>query len=154
MPYDRSPDRRDPGCAWVRGRMSPETDPPTEAVATHLAACASCRREARRRGAAWELLRAWESRDPSPGFAAGVWAKIAAGERGDARQRGLPIRVRWVAAAAAACVLVASVVWVSHDRRSNRAALLAQLDLVESQDMLTDLDVVEDLDVLVLLDEP
>jgi hypothetical protein len=55
-----------------------------------------------------------------------------------------------VAGLAVILIAVGPVAVWYHDRPE----LVAQLDLVESRELLTNLDVVQDLDVLLLLDDP
>ncbi|MFZ5862902.1 MAG: hypothetical protein ACOYXR_08690 [Nitrospirota bacterium] len=127
-------------------------DRPTPDVADHLERCATCRAEAKRLNAAWALLNIVEARDPSPRFTAGVWAKI------EAREPAGPPRPVWslrLAAAALAVVLAAVLpVAVWHQDTQDRPELLAQLDAMESHELLENLEVVEDLDVLLSLDDP
>jgi hypothetical protein len=131
-------------------------DEPAAHIAAHLAACESCRAEARRLGAAWALMNIVEPRRPSSQFAQGVWHKIAETETSsDLPRSGRPVwSLRW-AAAGLAVVLAATVpVAVWYQDPPERPEIVAQLDLMESRELLTDLEVVRDLDVLLLLDDP
>lgn len=148
-----------PECRAVRRHLGAELDSPTPDVAAHLAGCTDCRAEARRLGAAWALLKVVEPPQPSSQFARGVWAKIAAepSHGPGPGWGGLPVwSLRWAAAGLAVALAVAAVipVVVWHQDRNGRPEMVAQLDLVESRELLTDIEVVENLDVLLLVDDP
>lgn len=145
-----------PECRAVRRQLG--LDRPPADVALHLEHCAACRAEALRLRRAWALLNVVEPLQPSPQFSRRVWAKIDAVHApasGRPWGGGLPVwSWRWTAAGLAVILaaVIPAAVWY-HDRH-DRPELVAQLDLMESRDMLADLEVVEDLDVLLLLDDP
>ena len=147
-----------PECHRIRQRLGAELEEPAADVAEHLARCAACTVEAQRLRAAWRLLGAIETRQPSPQFARRVWAKIA-GDRapglGSPRNGGLPVwSIRWVAAGLAVVLAAVVPIAVWYQNRHDHPELVAQLDLVEARELLTNLEVVEDLDVLLLVDDP
>lgn len=142
-----------PECRAVRSRLGPDLDSPSADVASHLERCSACRAESHRLNAAWALLNVAESRAPSPRFAAGVWAKIAAGDAPVTQRR--PSRVlRWAAAGLAVSLAAAAPFVVWYRGAQDRPELAAQLDVMESHEMLANIEVVEDLDVLLSLDDP
>jgi hypothetical protein len=126
-------------------------------VVAHLEHCQACRTEAHRLRATWALLNVAEPRQPSPQFSRRVWAKIAAERSGPLTDRrgGLPAgSLRGVAAAAAVILLAVVPVAVWYQAPQGRPDVVAQLELMESGELLTNLEVVADLDVLLLLDDP
>jgi hypothetical protein len=127
-------------------------DRPTPDVAAHLKGCAPCRAEARRLNAAWALLTAVDPREPSPRFAAGVWAKIAATDAEGSRRPAWSLR--WAAAGLAVALAAAVPFAVWYRDAQDRPELMAQADVIASHELLVNMDVVEDLDVLLLLDDP
>jgi predicted anti-sigma-YlaC factor YlaD len=143
-------------CRAIRRQLGAELDRPPPDVAAHLAGCESCRAEAKRLGAAWALLKVVEPPQPSSQFTRGVWAKLAESSRAPGQGwGGLPVwSLRWAAAGLAVVLLAVVPVVVWHENRHERPEVVAQLDLVESQELLTDIEVVQDLDVLLLLDDP
>lgn len=145
-----------PECRAVRRQLGAESDEAAAHIAAHLAGCEFCRAEAHRLGAAWALLNIVEPRRPSSQFAQGVWAKIAESSRGSGHGwGGLPAwSVRGVAAAAAVILLSVVPVAVWHQSSRDEPERLAQADVMDSRELLTNLDVVEELDVLLLLDDP
>lgn len=145
-----------PECRATRHRLGPELDRVPADVAAHLAGCSDCRAEARRLGSAWALLNIVAPTQPSPQFARGVWARIADSPSApNPGWTGLPAwSLRGVAAAAAVVLLSVVPVAVWHQGPHDRPELVAQVDVINSQELLTDLEVVEDLDVLLLLDDP
>ncbi len=147
-----------PECRAIRPRLGPELDKIPADIAAHLKHCPACRIEALRRQATWSLLNVVAPPPLSPQFSRRVWTKIAAEQPG-ARTRhwggGFPVwSLRGIAAAAAVVLLSIVPVAVWHQGPSDRPELVAQADLINSQELLTDLEVVEDLDVLLLLDDP
>jgi hypothetical protein len=62
--------------------------------------------------------------------------------------------LRWAAASLAVVLSAVIPVLVWHQDQPERPDVVAQLDLMESRELLTDLEVVQDLDVLLLLDDP
>lgn len=144
-------------CRTVQLRPLDDPDPSIQA---HRHACASCGQAAGALKASWEALGLVTDRDPSPQFTARVMAKI---ERTSSRSRFALLRplgsgaMRWTALAGgfAGVVLVASL--LLHPERPQAPAtgseVVAELELLESQDLLRDLEVVEDLDLLLLMDE-
>jgi anti-sigma-K factor RskA len=110
--------------------------------------------------ASWALLNVVEDREPSPQFTARVMAKLRPDplRAGVSRLPSLGSRgFRWAALAAAAAVIVLVVAGVL-DREpikapSNGSEVVADLELVESEELLQHLDVVQDLDLLLLMDE-
>lgn len=146
-----------PECRVIRRQLGADLDEPTADVSAHLARCAACRAEARRMGATWALLNVVEPVDPSPQFAHRVWARIEAeGSRVPGRRwGGLPVwSWRWAAAGIAVVLAAVVPVVVWHQDRAERPELVAQLDVMESRELLTDIEVVQDLDVLLLIDDP
>jgi hypothetical protein len=127
-------------------------DRPTPDVASHLERCAPCRAEARRRDSTWALLNVVDSREPSPRFTAGVWAKIAA--QGPSAQHRPAWSLRWAAAGLAVALAAAVPIAVWYLGAQDRPELMAQVDVMASHELLVNMDVVEDLDVLLLLDDP
>ena len=150
-PHEHAPG---PDCRAARAQLrgdAAELPPP---LAAHVRGCAACRGEADRLRAAWTLLGALNAREPSPRFAAGVWAKIARTDAGRRRWAAPARTARWAAAAVALVAAVAIPFGIISQRTHDRPELVAQLDLVESHELLANLDVVEELDMLLLLDEP
>ncbi len=141
-------------CRAARARLRGDAEGLPPLLAAHVSGCTACRREADHLRAAWTLLGALDAREPSPRFAAGVWAKIAEADAGRHRWVTPAWTARWAAAAIALVAAVAIPVGIISQRTHDRPELVAQLDLVESHELLTNLDVVEELDVLLLLDEP
>jgi predicted anti-sigma-YlaC factor YlaD len=157
MVSDQGQTASTPECHAVRRQLGAELDTPTTDVAAHLERCVACRTEARRLRAAWALLNVVEPRQPSPQFSDRVWAQIAAEESPGLGRRwgGLPVRsLRWAAAGLAVALAAVIPVAVWYQDQHDGPELVAQLDLMESRELLTNLEVVEDLDVLLLLDDP
>ncbi len=146
-----------PECRTIQRQLGPELNLPPAQVTAHLEQCSACRAEAGRLDTAWALLNVLEPRKPSTQFAHRVWAKISAEESPalGARRGGLPVwSLRGVAATAGVVLLAVVPVAVWYQGQHDGPDVVAQLDLMESRDLLTNLEVVEDLDVLLLLDDP
>jgi hypothetical protein len=160
-PHEHAPG---PDCRAARARLRGDAEDLPPPLAAHVSGCATCRGEADRLHAAWTLLGALDAREPSPRFAAGVWAKIAGADAGRRRWAAPARTARWAAAAVALVAAVAIPVGLISQRTHDssvtdeccfpRPELVAQLDVVELHELLANLDVVEELDVLLLLDEP
>jgi hypothetical protein len=108
--------------------------------------------------ASWALLNVMEDREPSPQFTARVMAKL----RPDPLRAGVsrlpslgPRGFRWAALAAVVIVLVVAGVLDREPIKtpSNGSEVVADLELVESEELLQHFDVVQDLDLLLLMDE-
>ncbi len=144
-------------CQDVQSRPIDDADP---AVRTHRHGCAACRDAARRLQASWDAMNLVPDREPSPQFTARVMATI---ERTAGRTWfGLPspfpgAAVRWtvLAGGLAAALLVTALLFNREQigDPANGSEAVAEVDLLESQDLLQDLEVVEDLDLLLLIDE-
>lgn len=140
--------------ALLDGALAPDE---ARAVRAHLEACASCRGEEARLRRATALLGALPlPPPPSPAFAAGLEARLAA-ER--ARGAGLRPRGRiWrlaVPAAAALAATVLAVVSVRGDRARERA-VAANLELFEDYPAIAslgDVETAEDAEVIAHLHE-
>lgn len=144
-------------CRTVQSRPIDDPDP---AVHAHRRTCPDCQGASKPLQAAWDALELVADREPSPRFAARVKAKI---ERAADRSRfsALPWlgsrALRWTALAGGLAVVVLVTSLLVHQERrhtpANGSDVVAELDLLESQDLLQDLEVVEHLDLLLLMDE-
>lgn len=147
-------------CRTAQAESAGGIDHLADPVGAHLETCPACREETRRLQASWALLNVVEDREPSPQFTARVMAKLRPDplRAGVSRLPSLGSRgFRWAALAAAAAVIVLVVAGVL-DREpikapSNGSEVVADLELVESEELLQHLDVVQDLDLLLLMDE-
>jgi len=138
-------------------RAGPIDDP---VILAHLQGCADCREATKSLRASWDALGVIREREPSPLFYARVMAKIAREQDRPpwhpSRLLGLR-RVWWAALAPAVAVtaLVLAGVWdrAAINAPSNGSEVVADLELVESEELLQHLEVVEDLDLLLLMDQ-
>lgn len=146
--------------ALLDGALAPGEE---RAVRSHLAECPRCRaEEARLRGAVALLGALPPAPPPSPSFAAGLEARLAA-ERGRGpglleRLVGRRFRLALPVAAAAAAAVVAGVT-IQHDRERDRERereVAARLELLEDFAVvasLGDVETAEDAEVVAHLDE-
>ncbi len=144
--------------AYLEGFLEPSK---AVEVAEHLSACPSCRQEARRQEAVWELLDA----DGPVEAPADLARRVLEKERRDDSPEPTPVVSfpfwrRWVApafAAAAAVLIVLGTWYFQHSKQEEpllagiseeERQVVAHMDFLEEYDLLSNLDMLENLELL------